>query len=184
MNDISAAEAVKLFDAAMGVDLEHDVYGIAWICPNPQGFPKDIAAKDFMEGLKLYRQMWLESMEYSLARHRLFDPLYEDYDEQIGEVANIAANIPEQNLEELLTQLSPPERKVFDRIVDGAHPQLKNFINDKTLISDETDEQMAAGTIKYHVSKILGIFDVSGRKALFAKVKPLLPPKAKKRPPK
>ena len=106
--------------------------------PNPQGFPKDIAAKDFMEGLKLWRQMWLESYEFSMGRARLINPLYEDYDEQIGEVANIAANIPETNLEELVAQLSPPQRKVFDRIVGGSHPRLKDLVNDETLISDRT----------------------------------------------
>jgi hypothetical protein len=172
---------VKLFDAAMGLDLEHDHYNSACMIPNPQGFPKDIAAKDFMEGLKLWRQMWLESYEFSMGRARLINPLYEDYDEQIGEVANIAANIPETNLEELVAQLSPPQRKVFDRIVGGSHPRLKDLVNDETLISDRTGKKMAEGTIRSHVSAICEIFDASSRKALFAKFKPLLPPKAKQR---
>jgi hypothetical protein len=86
---------------------------------------------------------------------------------------------PEGNLEELVAQLSPPQRKVFDRIVDGSHPRLKDFVNDKTLISDETGQQMAEGTIRIHVSEVLKIFGVPKRKILFMKIKPLLPPNTK-----
>jgi hypothetical protein len=93
-------------------------------------------------------------------------------------VANIAANIPEKSLEELVTKLGPPQRKVFDRIVDGSHPRLKDFVTDTTLISDETGKQMAEGTIRFHVSTICNLFGVPTRKALFDRVK------AEKHPPK
>ena len=166
MNEISAAEAVKLFHAAIRLGYEYtDDFGIVI----PEGFPKDIAAKDFLEQLALYRQMWLED----LGSDRSIP-----YDEQIDEVANIAASIPEKDLEELLNQLTPTQRKVFDMMVDGSHPQVKDFINDKTLVSKK-GEQMAEGTIKIHLSAICKKFGVLSRKALITKVKPLLPPKAK-----
>ncbi len=178
MNEISADEAVKLFKAALrDVDWDRDpeVYfedGLP-VCPDPRRFPKDIAAKDFLESLVLYRQMCIDVEERA---NDIF--AREHYDEQIDEVANIAANIPEKDLEELLNQLTPTQRKVFDLMVDGSHPQLKDFMNDKALISKK-GEQMAEGTIKTHVSAICKIFGVPNRKALAAKVKPLLPPKAK-----
>ena len=175
LDDHEAEETQKKIHAAIisanGV-LEHTYTAYM----NPPGFPRDIAARDFLECLKLYwemsKEMWREAREIILSE------LGEPSDEQIGEVAKVAGSIPEKDLEELLNQLTPTQRKVFDLMVDGSHPQLKDFMNDKALISKK-GEQMAEGTIKTHVSAICKIFGVPNRKALAAKVKPLLPPKAK-----
>jgi len=176
MNEVSAAEAVELFHAAMSLD---DGDPGSLYAPIPEGFPKDIAAKDFMDSLALYRQWWSDGE--ASAAGAMGIPY--GYDEKIDEVANIAASMSEKSLEELVSQLSPPQRKVFDRIVDGSHPRLKDLVTDKTLISDETGKQMREGTIKVHVSDICEIFDVPNRKALVARIKETLPSKAEKRPP-
>jgi len=59
MNDISAAEAQRLFHKAMVFDdgLPHLLY-----MPVENGFPKDIAARDFMECLDKYRKMWSDGL--------------------------------------------------------------------------------------------------------------------------
>jgi hypothetical protein len=175
MNEISAAEAVKLFHAAMVLnDSVVDLY-----MPIPEGFPKDIAAKDFMDSLAVYRQWWSDR---EVCADGATGISY-GYDEQIDEVARAAASLPKETLEESLAQLSPPQRKVFDRIVDGRHPRFKDLETDETLISDRTGKKMGKGTIKKHVVDLCKIFDVPNRKRLFTKVKSLLPPESTTRHP-
>jgi hypothetical protein len=152
MNEISAREAVKLFRAALVLDAKGQYRLILEACP------QDITIKALEEIITLCLRM--ES-------------------NQRDKQADLAVDVPNKSLEELMVQLSPPQRKVFDRIVDGSHPRLKDLDDDETLISDETGKKMAEGTIKAHVSAICWIFSVPNRKALVAKVKQLLSPKAK-----
>ena len=155
MNEISAAEAVKLFDAAMGIKVKHDPYNIAWLCPNPSGFPKDIAAKDFMESLKLYREMWLESIEFSAARQRVFAGLYAgDYDEQRSQLANAA--ISKQDV----AKLTPKELEVFNL--------LKEDLGDKEIA---IKLNKGVGTIKAQVSSVLRKLGFKSRTQASTKVR-------------
>ena len=94
MNEISAAEAVKLFHACMHFDDPGDMYA-----PIPEGFPGDIAARDFLECLKSYQEMW--------AFGQVDD--YLDFEDQMVEQTQVAADVSEQDLEEL----TPREKEVF-----------------------------------------------------------------------
>jgi len=159
MNEISAAEAVKLFDAAMGLALKHDPYNIGWLIPNPPGFPKDIAAKDFLEALQLYRQMWLESIEFSTARYRLLSGSVlddEDYDAERAALAT-AVNIPENHLK----KLSPTEKVVLSLMREG--------LPDKEIASKRG---RSYGTIKKQVSAVIRKLKVENRTEAVVKTIP------------
>ena len=94
MNEISAAEAVKLFHASMHFDDPIDLYA-----PTPKGFPGDMAARDFLECLKLYEEMWAIG-QYDESQ---------DLDDQMVKQTQAAANVSAQDLE----KLTPSEKKVF-----------------------------------------------------------------------
>ena len=98
MNEISAAEAVKLFHAAMV--LEYDAT-VDLYCVNPEGFPKDIAAKDFMESLMLYRQMWMDGIDSGPNPYFAFE-------ERMAEEVENAAKVSDEDLEALRRNLTGP----------------------------------------------------------------------------
>jgi len=147
MKEISAAEAVKLFHAAM--DFHGFMPGL--YRPKPECFPKDISANDFMEGLKLYRDMCRDAADRALT---LLDRDFEMqraekvYAERRAELVNTAAGVPKQELE----RFTPKELEVFNLLKEG--------LQDKEIASKL---KKGVGTVKVQVSSVLRKLGVDTR---------------------
>lgn len=127
----------------------------------------DIGAKEFFECMQTYEQI-----------AALYKAHPDDgYDQQKAQAPNIAA-MSKEDFDKLRAELTPLRREILDRIVDGRCPQIKDFVNDETLLS-ESGERIPEGTIRGYVSTVCRKFGVKGRKELATKVKSLLDPKAK-----
>jgi DNA-binding CsgD family transcriptional regulator len=162
MNEISAAEAVILFHAAMSFDSfeEGDVFQ-----PNPRGFPKDIAAKDFMESLVSYRDMWRVCYEEEAADST---PFY--YDMSANEIATLeGAPIVEKDLqvEEALKKVPAKERALLELI----HRQPELLVKQ---IADMLKK--SEGAVKVQLQSLFRRFEVHRRAELIAKTRPFFPP--------
>jgi DNA-binding CsgD family transcriptional regulator len=145
MNEISAADAVKLFHACMVLDNSDPTRLYE---PIPKGFPKDMVAGEFLEHLRLYKQMWADGQESRAGMYAGF------YDDQRAALADIADRIPEEELK----VLSDAERKVFDV-----------FRNNRGISNKEIGEilNISEETVKDHISSIcnkLGIREGRGRR--------------------
>lgn len=105
MNEISAAEAAKLFHAARNFDC--DGYPGDDYCLNPENFPHDIAARDFLQCLELYSKMVSEGSEYPFASKT---PSITSYtvehrhmsDAQRDDLVKVSQSLSEKDLERLL----------------------------------------------------------------------------------
>jgi DNA-directed RNA polymerase specialized sigma24 family protein len=106
MNEISAAEAAKLFIACcrdLAPDFfRDDPYQVNWT--DPKAFPKDIVAGEFLDYLKLYSELC--GYGFQSEQHNPVSP----NDEQRDKLADVAADITGEDL----AKLSAAERKVFD----------------------------------------------------------------------
>jgi hypothetical protein len=151
MNDISAAEAAKLFHAARNFNCDGDPMDDYRL--RPEGFPKDIAARDFLECLDLYSKMWAHWAEsHTEVSGEGF------YDSQRGELADVAADITAEEL----AKLGAAERKVFDV-----------FAEDSNLSNKEIGKKLgiSESTVKSHFRVIfneLGIKEGRGRRRALA----------------
>jgi DNA-binding CsgD family transcriptional regulator len=114
MNEISAAEAVKLFEAAVnfpGSPNWYDGDPESDYKPIDGGFPTGICARDFLECLRLY-----------MGLHIPMD--YETTDPNITEVAR---KIIEQITDGELRQLSPQQRKIVELLRINPNQQIKEI---------------------------------------------------------
>jgi DNA-binding CsgD family transcriptional regulator len=93
MNDISAAAAVQLFHACMVLD---DCDPMSLYAPIPEAFPTDIAARDFLECLNLYREMWSEGEASAAGVFGLTDT-------QREELVDVARTYTDEELKKVLT---------------------------------------------------------------------------------
>ena len=152
MNDISAAEAAKILHCARNFDSDGDP--MEDYCLRPEYFPQDISARDFLECLELYSNM-------NMWTHGAVGDRF--YDEQMAELREVAANIPEEDLKEL----SDAERKVFDVFRDN--PGISNKeMGGKLNLSEDT--------IKTHFRNICDKLEIKAgrgrRRGLAAKYPP------------
>ena len=97
LNEISAAEAVKLFDSA--VHFEPGPFGEEVVVGK---FPDNVAAREFLEGLSLYQE---------LIRGVDSDFPDEEFDAPVGPIPEIPADAK--------NRLPPKERRVFDLVMEG-----------------------------------------------------------------
>ena len=114
MNEISAAEAVKLFEAAVnfpGSPNWYDGDPESDYKPNTGGFPDGICARDFMECLRLY-------MGFHIPMEN------ETGDSYIPEVTK---QIIKQITDEELRQLSPHQRKIVELLRVNPNQQVKEL---------------------------------------------------------
>jgi DNA-binding CsgD family transcriptional regulator len=156
MNEVSAAEAVKLFHACMVLD---DGDPMSLYAPIPENFPEDIAAKDFLEQLRIYRDMWSEG-EHSASGG--FDFLS---DAQREELVEVAKTLPEKDLETLGRQ----KRRIVELFRENPDIQNKEIAARLAPMSTKTVEK--------HVSALLKKFKVKNRMELADRL-PQLPPKS------
>lgn len=150
MNEISAAEAVRLF---------HSVMEFGWGIPEEQysfipdaKFPEDIAYKDFMDELMRYRAVYMGDMSYAPGNF---------FEEERAELANVAANIPDDELE----TLTPMEKEALLALRDNP-----------SLTVDELAEKLGKGlsTVKTHLRNVYRKLGVSGKTETIAKASGLL----------
>jgi len=132
MNEISAAEAVKLFEASMNFpggehwgDPEEDYL------PITKGFPLDVAARDFLDCLKLYREWYMDSESYG----PVWSP--EVFEEQKAGLIKVVTEHPE-----ILVQLTAKERAVIVAL-DENNELTREEVADKL--------GMKLGTLKKHM---------------------------------
>lgn len=116
MNEISAAEAAKLFHAAR--NFACDGYPGDNYCLWPEYFPKDIEARDFLQCLDLYSRMYSDGSEYPFASKTPSTTSYtvEHYhisSEQRAALAEIASTISDADLDKKLP-VGSREREVLD----------------------------------------------------------------------
>lgn len=173
MNEISAAEAVKLFQAAVSIrppttDHSFEAYSKAYrLNERPyslhlEAFPKDMAARDFIESLNLFLQVvfQIEANPGNLGFADLVDNASDQvnlYSEERAELTDVAADIPERTLE----KLTQKERAVFDL--------LKKGLSDKE-ISHELKRSIH--TIKAQLRSVYKKLDVHSRTEALAKSLP------------
>ena len=145
MNDISAARAVKLFHAAMVLD---DGDPTSLYSPIPKGFPDDIAARDFLECLRLYSEMWREG-EASAPNDFLF------YEQQKAELLNAVA-------ENTDVKVTPKEQQLIHALIDN--PDL-----DREEIAEKLEIDLS--TYKTHFQNLCKKYKVNSRAGLVGKVR-------------
>lgn len=168
MNDISAAEAVKLFHAAMALDDEPT----SLYAPIPKGFPKDIAAKDFIEQLLIYRDMWSEGEKSAAgALYAAFSP-YEMSADEIVAMARAPIARKDSRVEKALKKVTPKERELLELIHRKPWLLVKQLGGELKTWKGTVKRD---GAIKAQLSSLFKQFKVHKRAELIAKTRPFFP---------
>jgi len=165
MNEISAADAAKLFHAARDLD-DYDPlepYGL-----RPEYFPHDIGARDFLQCLELYSKMVSEGSQYPFASQTPSTTSYtvehrHISDEQRAALAEIASTISDADLDKRLPAGSR-EREVFDVLRENPGNSNK-----------EIGEKLGIGesTVKTYLLRIYETLQLEGgRREVWAKYPP------------
>jgi len=155
MNEISAADAAQLFRAARDFD-SHDP--LSEYCPRPDYFPKDIAARDFLQCLELYSKMESEGSEYPFASKTPSTTSYTVEHRQISDAERKAYSaIPEKVLEGSLTRM---QRQVCDLLV-------RRNLSYKQIA---TELAISESTVHKHISDIYEEYKVKNFRELIAKL--------------
>jgi DNA-binding CsgD family transcriptional regulator len=147
MNEISAAEAVKLFQAAMVLD-DYNEPGFVFEV-KPSGFPDNIAARDFFESLNFYKEMWREGRQA-------------DWDAQWAAIdglrKSVFQTIEQPDPDGLFDTLSPAQKRVYTACKDN--PNLSN----KEIAAQLN---LSPKTLQVHLESICATFNVRKRRELF-----------------
>lgn len=165
MDEISAAEAAKIFHGARNFRFDRDPSED--YCLLPEYFPQDIAARDFLQCLDLYTEMYNEGMGGDRGARNTptsYTVEHRDIsDEQRSALVEIASTISDPDLDKKLP-VGSREREVFD--VLRQNPGISNLeIGEKLNISEST--------VKTHLLRAFHKLELEGgRKEVWAKYPP------------
>lgn len=170
MTEISAAEAVKLFHAAMCLDPDDP---ISLYAPIPEGFPDDVQAKDFLDYLKIYRDMVSEGEASGAAA---YGPAHlDDFGTQLAHLREMENDADEQpalkeEWKKRLGTLTEMESIVYEVFISRRNEPLKALCDDKRIIdASRNRKKLAYKTIKQHLTTICLKLGVSDKKELAVK---------------
>jgi DNA-binding CsgD family transcriptional regulator len=164
MDEISAAEAVELFEHVVDYDEDLGVYRAQY-----SRFPKDLTAKGFFECFRIYRQVTYEGagavLRARATEEKLRGKAYREAWEQVRDELEQIFEEDEKNEmlarpDEELAKLTPAQRKVVDCIREN--PTL-----DREDLADKLSIKLS--TYKAHFSAICKALQISRRAELIAK---------------
>jgi DNA-binding CsgD family transcriptional regulator len=151
MNEISAAEAVKLFRNAMIFESFNE--GGDEFQVKPSGFPNNVAARDFLETLSIFKEMWRDGMQSQ------WDMQWAFLAQSRTDLVEASKKLTNNDVKRRYDSLTATQRRVYDALTSSGSGNLSN-----EQIADRL--YMAPKTLQSHIAVVLSTFGAKNRREL------------------